>query len=1130
MKEFLKSPDLTYHIIAIQFPFVIFLILHCYQAYKLGFIEFKLIYKAWLVNLIYLICMFLLQIYKFYEVYFSKIIAFFDLLSMYLFLTAVLFSFNEGFLGRLKKININQIRIIFLISWLILFIPDDYLNFSYIVLKKFPIAVIDFSVITILALYFRELSNTYREKDLLFIFTILYAFLQFLSVLNPISFSSAAIQNLDLIGFTFGLIFKICILISLLLILFNISYKRNKEISDAKIQAEVDKDNMLNKLLFATKILDINKTDKSEDTAENQKNIILNNVLNECLNLVKEDFGYFARYHAESNSFEIEFVSEIYNKVKGFKYSADKGITGEAIAKRKSIDLNESTNYIKFSKLQFETNETDKNFVTEIDIDVKSAFAFPVILDNTIIGVYMIESKLPNFFKQIDVKIIETLVNQATVALKNIDLIKEVELSKTFYQTYQTFTKMITMTSIDAPLELRKIYRIILRHSMELFQGDIGNIVLYDKNKNNELTITESTNKKNIDMKLNYNQNICGIAVKGKTRYFIENIERAKHKHLRTREQFIGENMKCSLAIPLMINDNVFAVLNIESKEEGKIKKQDIDKIEEYTRQASIAMNVSRLFEDLNKHQVRLKGFAKIERDIMNSEFTLPQILETILDFGKRQINMKYGHILLLSSNFIIEKSLIVKKSTNISSENHTIPIDSLSSLAVEKRQPVYFSFSNKVNKKGAGQKYSGVYIPKENDIKRLNLKNLGEAKEIRSQLILPLIVPTNKLIGFFNIESEENDAFTEDDFTLLKALADAAAIAIHNNQQLEEVQIANKNKTIFLSNYSHEIRKPLNSIIGFANLLLKEKSISNSPREKDYLLTIINSSEILQRQVGTILDILKIERDNIDADYSVFDFVSVLDNVIKIYEDPIKRKGLLLKKLMSENFPKTIRLDRTKIESILINVIGNAVKFTREGVIKITANLEGNILEFIVEDTGIGISDEFLQEIGKKPFTQEKDRTKEFEGLGVGVHLSKKYVEILEGEMFYESKEKEWTKVTIRFKNVKVNQPLEIDTNYEISEFEFNNCRVLIVDDELNSRLILKETLSKISNNLEVFMAENGQEGLEKVETKVPDIIFMDIKMDIMDGIDATRKIKSLDNFKKVPIFAYTGSSYKRG
>ena len=343
-----------------------------------------------------------------------------------------------------------------------------------------------------------------------------------------------------------------------------------------------------------------------------------------------------------------------------------------------------------------------------------------------------------------------------------------------------------------------------------------------------------------------------------------------------------------------------------------------------------------------------------------------------------------------------------------------------------------------------------------------------------------------------------------------------------------EAAESAAQAKNEFVANISHEIRTPMNSILGFTALL--EGQIQDD-KQKKYLEYIRSSGQALLCLINDILDLSKLEAGKLQLHYNIVSPNSLIKEVKEIFDHPIIEKGLNFIVEIRENVPQKLLLDKIRIRQILLNLVGNAIKFTEKGHIKIiidsSLSEEKNCVNMIlsIQDTGIGVSKEQKKLIFDSFKRQHGPHAVKYEGLGLGLTISKRLTEMMGGTITIESEVDKGSTFLITIPNVAVTEEIETkSTEEKITEIVFDPGTILIVDDIDYNRTLAKGFLQ--FTNLHIMEAENGQIAIERIMLQKPDLIVLDLKMPIMDGYETMCVLKKDDRFKSIPIIALTSTS----
>jgi signal transduction histidine kinase/FixJ family two-component response regulator len=359
--------------------------------------------------------------------------------------------------------------------------------------------------------------------------------------------------------------------------------------------------------------------------------------------------------------------------------------------------------------------------------------------------------------------------------------------------------------------------------------------------------------------------------------------------------------------------------------------------------------------------------------------------------------------------------------------------------------------------------------------------------------------------------------------------------------QARDQALEANRAKSVFLANMSHELRTPLNAILGFTQLMMRDHGLSAEYREN--LDVIIRSGEHLLGLINDVLEMSKIEAGQHTLHEENFDLYYMLHGLEDMFRLRASDKKLTLLFDLAEDIPQYVRTDPNKLRQVLINLLGNAVKFTHEGGVTLRCrsaplalpedeNLaieKGARLFFEVEDTGPGIAETELKDLFEA-FKQTATGRQTQEGSGLGLAISHMFVHLLGGELTVVSAVDQGSVFQCDIPvqcaavtEVPVRQPRQRVIGLEPGQLSY---RILIVEDRLENRRLLVKLLESIG--FEVREAVNGQEGVEIWEAWEPHLVWMDMRMPVMDGYEATKRIKSTTKGQATVVVALTASVFE--
>lgn len=353
--------------------------------------------------------------------------------------------------------------------------------------------------------------------------------------------------------------------------------------------------------------------------------------------------------------------------------------------------------------------------------------------------------------------------------------------------------------------------------------------------------------------------------------------------------------------------------------------------------------------------------------------------------------------------------------------------------------------------------------------------------------------------------------------------------------QARQEAEAANSAKSTFLATMSHEVRTPLNGILGLVTLLKDSKL---DKKQKDYVETVKYSGETLLTILNDILDFSKMEAGKFEIEDIKFNLDRLIRSVVTLMKSRADEKNLVLDYKISGDIPPYIKSDPTRIRQVLLNLIGNAVKFTDQGFVHIHVTSLGRndsrlTLKFEVSDTGIGIPEEAQKNLFQEFVQADSSTSRKYGGTGLGLAICKKIVGLMSGEIGIASREGEgstfWFELPVEVASQSDNETENDEDRGVESIPAFKPLNILVAEDNKINQMVIAGLLKRAG--LTPTMANNGEEALEFLSApRVPyDLVLMDMQMPVMDGLAAAAKIRALNNdSKNIPIIALTANTVK--
>ncbi|TWX72610.1 ATP-binding protein [Colwellia sp. C1TZA3] len=338
-----------------------------------------------------------------------------------------------------------------------------------------------------------------------------------------------------------------------------------------------------------------------------------------------------------------------------------------------------------------------------------------------------------------------------------------------------------------------------------------------------------------------------------------------------------------------------------------------------------------------------------------------------------------------------------------------------------------------------------------------------------------------------------------------------------------DKAEQANRSKGNFLANMSHEIRTPMNAIIGFIDIVL-EGDLNDKHRK--HLRTVRNSAKDLHNLLNDILDVAKLEEGKVELEQAPFSVKNVVDHVVRTFEMAAKHKGVQLIQRITPSLPQGFLGDSLRLKQVLMNLMGNSVKFTDSGSITIAVEqLEADKLQFIIRDTGIGIAKDKLGNVFDNFNQADTSISRKYGGTGLGTTISKSLVELMGGEIWLESdigvgSTFYFTICITPTDEMLIDEHFSIDTTLLKTQ---KSLQILVAEDVEQNAELLRIRLEALGHH--ITWAVNGLKAVEAFPSEAFDIVLMDIQMPIMDGLQASKEIRKLPNGKSTPIIALTAS-----
>jgi len=582
-----------------------------------------------------------------------------------------------------------------------------------------------------------------------------------------------------------------------------------------------------------------------------------------------------------------------------------------------------------------------------------SELVIPILDESKVIGVFNVESRKPDAFTRDDEGRLAALANQAAIIIRNARLAKETEA-----------LRQIESKILGGDFDMANILDEILATSLELIGSSIGQLLLRD---GDDLVVMATTGQEEVgQFRVKVDDSISGLAAIEKRAINVPDVRAGKFAQL--YKPVLGGGMRSELVVPLLEEERVFGVLNVESDKVGAFNRHDEELLTALAGQAAITIRNARLYKEV-------EALREIGTEILDRVFAVDEVLNLILRRGLDLIGAQFGQVLLTDGDH-----LVIEATTGQEPRGTRVEIaDCVSGLAVLEKRPI-----------NAPDIRQGKFA-------RLYKKYLGE--EMRSELVVPMI-EKNKVIGVINIESREMNAFDRHDEELLMALAGQAAIAIRNAQRYAEVERARHREKLaaigeLYGDLVHRMSNPMGAIRAWIQFVESERG--HLLREDEELGEAL---EEIKSNAEKVMDMIaQLRRDSQEIQVEPVDLKSLLRFALEKIEIP---PSVRLIEKVGDPLPP-VQANRRMV-SLFANLLSNALEaMPTGGTLEVGAEVVngGQKVQLWISDTGRGIPDYLQGEVFKPYFSTKKDK-----GLshGLGLWWAKLYLEGLGGSIDFQS------------------------------------------------------------------------------------------------------------------------------
>ena len=615
----------------------------------------------------------------------------------------------------------------------------------------------------------------------------------------------------------------------------------------------------------------------------------------------------------------------------------------------------------------------------------------PMLLGGQPLGVIVIGWKESGPALAKDEALLRTFADQAVIAIENVRLFNQTKESL----EQQTATSEILRVISDSPADVKPILDAVAQGATRLCEATATAIYVLEGHTLRRTAFHGPTELVGRETLPYMPGSLTGRTIAEGKPIHIEDLERAQTEFPITWEaaQRFG-NRHTMLAVPLTREGRPFGAMFLRRIEVKPFTERQIALSKIFADQAAIGIENVRLFNETKEALEQQKASAEVLGAISASIADTQPVFDKILDSCERLFEGHQMGINLIDEDGLAHLGAYRGPNRPEFEKYYPYPADTDSGTrrAIRARDVVHFS-----------DVATSPDVP-------VRVQGTAAAAGIRSVIFAPMIWE-GRGVGSIFVGRASSGEFSEKAIRLLKTFADQAVIAIQNARLFREIQdksaqleVANKHKSEFLANMSHELRTPLNAVIGFSEVLLDKMFGELNDKQLDYMKDIHDSGRHLLSLINDILDLSKIEAGRMDLEMSTFDLPSALNNAMTLVRERAQRHGIALS-LDVDKHLGAFQADERKFKQIVVNLLSNAVKFTADGGrVDVSARKYDGKVEVAVRDTGIGIAPEDHAAVFEEFKQVGRDYTKKAEGTGLGLTLTKRFVELHGGEIRLDS------------------------------------------------------------------------------------------------------------------------------
>jgi signal transduction histidine kinase len=636
-------------------------------------------------------------------------------------------------------------------------------------------------------------------------------------------------------------------------------------------------------------------------------------------------------------------------------------------------------------------------FLAQRGTGFRTLLVVPLVRNDVAVGLIGVRREEKHPFSDQQIGLLQTFADQAVIAIENVRLFKELqERTEALTKSVGQLTALGEVgQAISSTLDLETVLKTIVSRAVQLAGLDAGWIYEFDeRDERFHLRAAEHVEEEILQVSrspLRLGEGAVGRAGATREPVVVEDVLDESYQS-RVRDLLIKSGSRALVAVPLLREDLLLGALVVSRNSPGPFAPEVIELLKTFATQSAVAIQNARLFNETNEALEQQKASADVLAVISSSIADTQPVFEKILESCQRLFAGRNVGITVVGDDGKVHLGAYKGHGRAEFEAFYPMPlsIESGSSAAILQRQVVH---------------YPDIEAPDVPEFVRVASRFTGN----KSLLFAPMLWE-GKGVGVIFVGRPVTGPFSEKEIALLKTFADQAVIAIQNAKLFREIQeksaqleVASQHKSQFLASMSHELRTPLNAILGFNEMILDEVYGPVSADVKSALEEMQASGKHLLRLINNVLDLAKIEAGRMElalADYSVQDTVESVRSTLR----PVAaEKKLELLTSLPTDLPLA-RGDAGRISQCLLNLAGNALKFTKEGKVEIGVTLDNGQLVYRVADTGIGIPADKIDSLFTEFKQTDATIASEYGGTGLGLSITKKFIEMHGGRIWVES------------------------------------------------------------------------------------------------------------------------------